>query len=176
MEVNYYILQSLGYFIVVQQFHCEVNPHFITKASCDIVAPRNRTISAELVLMRNVKVLGGIVKVSIPNPKTKAFQQIFDITFELCKVLRERKRKALIDILHSLANMGDKKMHCPLLEGHYKVENVTIADSLPPLLTESPFLLTFTWFMPRVAPVMNITVHAHLYDLAKEHNRRKKYL
>ncbi|KAH8296986.1 hypothetical protein KR044_002618, partial [Drosophila immigrans] len=166
----------MGYFIVVQQFECVVNSQYITRATCDVVTPRNRSVTAELVLMQNFKALGGTIKVSIPNPKKKVFQKIFDITFELCKVLRERKRKALIDILHSLANMGDKPIRCPLLEGHYKVENVTVANSLPPVLTESPFLLHFSWFLPRVAPVMNITVLGHLYDITKDHNRKKKYL
>ncbi|XP_062135494.1 uncharacterized protein LOC133845144 [Drosophila sulfurigaster albostrigata] len=167
------LLPNMGYFIVVQQFECVVNEQFITKASCDVVTPRNRSINAELVLLQPFKALGGSVKVSIP--KKRVFTQIFDITFELCKVLRERKRKALIDIIHSLANMGSKHIHCPLLEGHYKVQNVTIADSLPPLLTESPFLLQFTWFLPRVATVMNVTVLAHLYDISREHNGKKKY-
>ncbi|XP_034477171.1 uncharacterized protein LOC117783737 [Drosophila innubila] len=162
------LLPSMGYFIVIQQLECVVNSEYISKVSCDVNTPRNRSVDAELVLMQNLKVLMGTIKVSIPDPKKKIFQKIFDITFELCNVFRERKKKTLIDILSRMAQLENKTLQCPLVKGHYRVRNSSIVESLPPVLKESPFILNLNWFMPPADHVMNITVLGRLFDIGKE--------
>lgn len=188
-------LQHMGYFIVVRHVECVFNANYFAKANCDVISPRNRSVNAELQLIQKIRHIMGTLKVSIPNAKKK-MQKIFDMTFELCKVLKERKKKTLIELLNAMSGKpGDTRVFCPFNEvsydimildlstltvsfpqGTYRANNITIVESLPPVLTESEFLINFNWFQPRVANVFNLTVLGHLYDVAKERARKKKYL
>ncbi|KAH8416021.1 hypothetical protein KR222_006617 [Zaprionus bogoriensis] len=169
-------MQHMGYFIVVRHVECVFNTDYIARASCDVVPPRNRSVNAELLLLQRIRHIMGTLQVSIPKGKKKNLHKIFEITFELCKVLRERKRKTLIEILNSMSCMANATVLCPINEGTYRAKNITIVEALPPVLDESDFLINFNWFMPRAANVMNITVLGRLYDVAKERSRKRKYL
>jgi len=118
---------------VVQQLDCVVNSEYISKVSCDANTPRNRSVNVELVLMKNLKVLMGSIKVSIPDPKKNIFQKIFDITFELCKVFRERKKTTLIDILSKMAQLENKTLRCPIVEvnGNHFIIQIRISFYFP---------------------------------------------
>lgn len=109
-------LQHMGYFIVVRHVECVFNANYFAKASCNVMSPRNRSINAELQLVQKIRHIMGTLKVSIPNAKKK-MQKIFDVTFELCKVLKERKRKTLIEIVNAMSGMPpDTTVFCPLNE------------------------------------------------------------
>lgn len=110
------LLQHMGYFIVVRHVECVFNANYFAKASCDVLTPRNRSVNAELQLIQKIRHIMGTLKVSIPNAKKK-MQKIFDVTFELCKVLRERKRKTLIELLNCMSGMAQNAtVQCPFNE------------------------------------------------------------
>lgn len=114
-------LQHMGYFIVVRHVECVFNANYLAKASCDVISPRNRSVNAELQLIQKIRHIMGTLKVSIPNAKKK-MQKIFDVTFELCKVLKERKRKSLIELLNAMSGMpGDTRVFCPFNEVSFDI-------------------------------------------------------
>lgn len=189
-------VQHMGYFVVIQQLECVGNPKYIRQAECSVVPPRNRSTNAALTLVQEITSLTGTLKVSIP--KRNKMHKIFEVSFELCKLLREQKRKTLIELLSTMTCLGNRTIQCPihtvsgrahiyygghllnrflfLLKGYYSARNVTIVESLPPVLSESDFLIRLNWFLPRVASVMNITAMGRLYEISKERARKKKYL
>ncbi|EDW61951.2 uncharacterized protein Dvir_GJ20031 [Drosophila virilis] len=170
------MLPQMGYFSVIRQLECVANSRYVTEVVCNAVPPRNRSINAALRLMQRITGLIGNLEVSIPIPRKKKLKKIFDITFELCKVLRERKRKTLIELLSTMTCLGNRTIQCPIHAGFYHAENITVVESLPPVLTESDFHIRFNWFLPKVASVLNITAVGRLYEIAKEHAKKRKYL
>lgn len=44
------------------------------------------------------------------------------------------------------------------------------------MLTESEFYVSLDFFIPKVAHALNVTLQGHLFEIAKEKARRKKYL
>ncbi|XP_017115346.1 uncharacterized protein LOC108137917 [Drosophila elegans] len=170
------LIPSLGYFVEMRQMDCVGNPSYFDKLHCKILPPNNRTIEASVIIMRQLTAFSGLLRVSIPNAK-KVMTQIFDITFDVCKVLRERKRKVLIDLLvNTLArNSNAMAWKCPFPKGSFESKNISVTD-LPPMLTESEFYVNLDFFIPKVAIAMNVTLRGHLYEIAKEKNRRKKFL
>ncbi|KAH8347940.1 hypothetical protein KR084_002446 [Drosophila pseudotakahashii] len=170
------LIPSLGYYLEMQQMDCVGNSDYFANLHCKILPPNNRTMEASVNIMQRLSVFSGSLRVSIPKSK-KVLTQIFDITFDVCKVLRERKRTMLIDLLvNTLArNSNAKAWRCPFPKGKFESRNISVTD-LPPMLTESEFYVNLDFFIPRVAIVMNVTFHGHLYEVAKEKNRRKKYL
>ncbi|XP_032591472.1 uncharacterized protein LOC6561160 [Drosophila grimshawi] len=165
----------MGYFAVLRKLDCVTNSMYITDANCNLIQPRNKSFNAALKLERKITLLIGYLEVSIPKPGKKKYQKIFDVTFELCKVLRERKRKTLIEILNSMTCLGNRVIQCPINPGFYQAKNITVVESLPPLLTESDFLIRFNWYLPRATMIMNITVLGRLYEISKENARKRKY-
>jgi len=109
-----YFPQNMGYYIEMKQMDCVGNPNYFANLYCRIIPPKNRTMEASVNIMQQLSVFSGSLRVSIPNAK-KVITQIFDITFDVCKVLRERKRKILIDLLvNTLAkNSNAKAWRCP---------------------------------------------------------------
>ncbi|EDV56320.2 uncharacterized protein LOC6546810 [Drosophila erecta] len=170
------LIPHMGYYIEMKQMDCVGNPNYFADMYCRIIPPKNRTMEASLNVMQPMSAFSGSLRVSIPNAK-KVMTQIFDITFDGCKVLRERKRKIIIDLLvNTLAKNGSGKLwRCPISKGKFESRNISVTD-LPPMLTESEFLVNLDFFIPKVATVMNVTLHGHLYEVAKERHRRKKYL
>ncbi|XP_016981286.1 uncharacterized protein LOC108046214 [Drosophila rhopaloa] len=170
------LIPNLGYYVEMRQIDCVGNPNYFNSMYCKILPPNNRTMEASVVIMQKLTALSGSLRVSIPNAK-KVITQIFDITFDVCKVLRERKRKVLIDLLvNTLArNSNAKAWKCPFQKGSFESRNISVTD-LPPMLTESEFYVNLDFFIPKVAIGMNVTLHGHLYEIAKEKNRRRKYL
>ncbi|XP_033155949.1 uncharacterized protein LOC117138172 [Drosophila mauritiana] len=167
---------NMGYYIEMKQMDCVGNPNYFTDLYCRIIPPKNRTMEASVNIMQQLSAFSGSLRVSIPNAR-KVITQIFDITFDVCKVLRERKRKILIDLLvNTLArNSNAKAWRCPFPKGKFESRNISVTD-LPPMLAESEFFVHLDFFIPKVAIAMNVTLHGHLYEIAKERNRRKKYL
>lgn len=104
----------MGYFSVIRQLECVANSRYVTEVVCNAVPPRNRSINAALRLMQRITGLIGNLEVSIPIPRKKKLKKIFDITFELCKVLRERKRKTLIELLSAMTCLGNRTIQCPI--------------------------------------------------------------
>lgn len=98
----------------MKQMDCVGNPSYFADMQCRILPPHNRTMEASVEIRQKLTSLSGSLRVSIPNAK-KVITQIFDITFDVCKVLRERKRKVLIDLLvNTLArNSNAKDWRCP---------------------------------------------------------------
>ncbi|EDW85828.2 uncharacterized protein Dwil_GK22934 [Drosophila willistoni] len=170
------LIPHMGYFIEIHQMDCESNQSYINNFVCKVSVPRNRSLDASLRIVQKLNVLTGSLKVSIPNSK-KVFTKIFDLTFDLCKTLRERKRKALLDLLVKSLNRGSNAIiRCPFGNGNYFSKNITAGDSLPPLLTETDFLVHFDVFIPKLAHVANVTVLGRLFDISKEQARKKKFL
>ncbi|KAH8301380.1 hypothetical protein KR059_001506, partial [Drosophila kikkawai] len=167
---------SLGYFVEMKQMDCVGNPSYFANTHCRILPPNNRTMEASVTIMQKLGPFSGSLRVSIPNAK-KVITQIFDITFDVCKVLRERKRKALIDLLVNTVarNSNAKDWRCPFPEGKFESKNISVSG-LPPMLTESDFLVNLDFFIPKVAHALNVTLKGHLFDIAKEKARQKKYL
>ncbi|KAH8252993.1 hypothetical protein KR032_003031, partial [Drosophila birchii] len=167
---------NLGYFIEMKQMDCVGNPSYFNNMHCRILPPHNRTMEASVTLMQKLGQFSGSLRVSIPNAK-KVITQIFDITFDVCKVLRERKRKVLIDLLVNTVarNSNAKDRRCPFPKGKFEAKNISVTD-LPPMLTESEFLVNLDFFIPKVAHALNVTLKGHLFEVAKEKARRKKYL
>ncbi|XP_023162214.2 uncharacterized protein LOC111593582 [Drosophila hydei] len=174
LSLTSHILPHMGYFVVIQQLECVGNPKYIRQAECSVVPPRNRSTNAALTLVQEITSLTGTLKVSIP--KRNKMHKIFEVSFELCKLLREQKRKTLIELLSTMTCLGNRTIQCPIHTGYYSARNVTIVESLPPVLSESDFLIRLNWFLPRVASVMNITAVGRLYEISKERARKKKYL
>ncbi|XP_052840179.1 uncharacterized protein LOC128254870 [Drosophila gunungcola] len=170
------LIPNLGYFVEMRQMDCVGNPSYFNNLHCKILPPNNRTMEASVIIMQKLTAFSGSLRVSIPNAK-KVITQIFDITFDVCKVLRERKRKVLIDLLvNTLArNSNAKAWKCPFPKGNFESKNISVAD-LPPMLTESEFYVKLDFFIPKVAIAMNVSLQGHLYEIAKEKNRRKKFL
>ncbi|XP_033246393.1 uncharacterized protein LOC117187724 [Drosophila miranda] len=169
------VLIHRGYFVEMSQMNCVGNPIYFSNINCKILPPLNRTMESSVELLKNLPTLSGALRVSLPNPK-KVYTQIFEITFDVCKVIRERKRKMLIDFLVStLARNSNVVMRCPFPKGNYYSKNISVTD-LPPMLTETDFMAHFDIFIPKVAVVMNATLRGHLFDTAKENARKKKYL
>ncbi|XP_017958450.1 uncharacterized protein LOC108652766 [Drosophila navojoa] len=168
------MMPHMGYYIVVSQVECSGNPRYIAQANCSAVPPRNQSINAALTLMQHIRSLTGTLKVSIP--KKNKMHKIFEVSFELCKLLREQKRKSLIEILSAMTCLGNRTIQCPINAGFYSARNITIVEALPPILSESDFLVRIYWFLPKVASVLNITAMGRLYENAKERPKWKKYL
>ncbi|XP_017033133.1 uncharacterized protein [Drosophila kikkawai] len=170
------LIPSLGYFVEMKQMDCVGNPSYFANIHCRILPPNNRTMEASVTIMQKLGPFSGSLRVSIPNAK-KVITQIFDITFDVCKVLRERKRKALIDLLVNTVarNSNAKDWRCPFPEGKFESKNISVSG-LPPMLTESDFLVNLDFFIPKVAHAFNVTLKGHLFDIAKEKARQKKYL
>ncbi|KAH8285093.1 hypothetical protein KR054_005079, partial [Drosophila jambulina] len=169
-------VQNLGYYIEMKQMDCVGNPSYFAKTQCRILTPHNRSMEASVTIMQKLNAFSGSLKVSIPNAK-KVFTKIFDITFDVCKVLRERKRKMLIDLLVNTVarNSNAKDWRCPFPKGKFESKNMTVTD-LPPMLTESEFLVNLDFFIPKVAHALNVTLKGNLFEVAKEKARKKKYL
>ncbi|KAH8320595.1 hypothetical protein KR067_005745, partial [Drosophila pandora] len=168
---------NMGYFIEMKDILCEANPDYFRDFCCRIRQPKNRSLEASVNIVQVItNGFTGSLRVSIPNPK-KVMTQIFDITFDVCKVLREGKRRMLIDLLvNTLARSSSpKNFKCPFPKGKFVSNNVTVTD-LPPMLTESDFLVHLDFFIPRVAIAMNITLNGHLFDVSKERARKRKFL
>ncbi|XP_017068822.1 uncharacterized protein LOC108106353 [Drosophila eugracilis] len=170
------LIPNLGYYVEMHQMDCVGDSNYFADLYCKILTPKNRTMEASVNIMHKLTAFSGSLRVSIPNAK-KVITQIFDITFDVCKVLRERKRKVLIDLLvNTLArNSNAMAWRCPFPKGKFESKNISVTD-LPPMLTESEFFVNLDFFIPKVAHAMNITLHGHLYELAKEKARRKKFL
>ncbi|XP_043645311.1 uncharacterized protein LOC122614731 [Drosophila teissieri] len=170
------LMPNMGFYIEMKEMDCVGNPHYFADLYCRIITPRNRTMEASVKMVQPLTAFSGFLRVSIPNSK-KVITQIFDITFDVCKVLRERKRKILIDLLvNTLAkNSNAKVWRCPFPKGTFESKNISVTD-LPPMLSESEFFVNLDFFIPKVAIAMNVTLHGHLYEVAKERHRRKKYL
>ncbi|XP_016946794.1 uncharacterized protein LOC108022419 [Drosophila biarmipes] len=170
------LIPNLGYYVEMKEIDCVGNPDYFANLFCRILPPNNRTMEASVNIMQKLSIFSGSLRVSIPNAK-KVITQIFNITFDVCKVLRERKRKMLIDLLvNTLArNSNAKAWKCPFPKGKFESKNISVTD-LPPMLSESEFYVNLDFFVPRVAIAMNVTLHGHLYEVAKEKARRKKYL
>ncbi|KAH8271542.1 hypothetical protein KR018_005105, partial [Drosophila ironensis] len=168
---------NLGYFLEMKQVDCVGNPNYIADVHCRILPPLNRSVEASVnIVQRLSNGFSGTLRVAIPVKKVVT--SIIDITFDVCKALREGKRRMLIDlIVNTLARTsnGAKYFKCPFPKGKFESKNLTITD-LPPMLTESDFLVNLDFFFPRVAAALNITIQGHLYDMAKERARRKKFL
>ncbi|XP_017039078.2 uncharacterized protein LOC108086614 [Drosophila ficusphila] len=133
----------------MKQVDCVGNPNYFADLSCKIVTPRNRDVEASVNIVQKLSVLSGSLRVSIPNAR-KVKTQIFDIIFDVCKVLRERKRKILIDLLvNSLSrNSNIKAWKCPFQKGRFESKNISVA-SLPPALTESEFFVNLDFLYPK---------------------------
>ncbi|XP_064544301.1 uncharacterized protein LOC135432505 [Drosophila montana] len=170
------MLPHMGYFAVIRQLECVANSRYVTEVVCNAVPPRNRSINAALRLMQRITSVAGTLEVSIPIPRKKKLKKIFNMTFELCKVLRERKRKTLIELLSTMTCLGNKTIQCPIHADFYHADNITVVESLPPVLTESDFQIRLNWFLPKVASVLNITAVGRLHENAKEHAKKRKYL
>ncbi|XP_039483438.1 uncharacterized protein LOC120446496 [Drosophila santomea] len=170
------LIPNMGFYLEMKEMDCVGNPSYFADLYCKITPPKNRTMEASVKIMQPLSAFSGVLRVSIPNAK-KVITQIFDITFDVCKVLRERKRKILIDLLvNTLAkNSNAKTWRCPIPKGKFESRNISVTD-LPPMLTESEFYVNLDFFIPKVAIAMNITLRGHLYEVAKERHRRKKYL
>ncbi|XP_017865781.1 PREDICTED: uncharacterized protein LOC108615648 [Drosophila arizonae] len=168
------MMPHMGYYIVVRQVECSGNPKYIAQANCSAVPPRNQSINAALMLVQHITSLTGTLKVSIP--KRNKMHKIFEVSFELCKLLREQKRKTLMELLSAMTCLGNRTIQCPINAGYYSARNITIVEALPPVLSESDFLVRIYWLLPKVASVLNITVMGRLYENAKERPRWKKYL
>ncbi|KAH8375607.1 hypothetical protein KR200_006527 [Drosophila serrata] len=168
--------QNLGYFIEMKQMDCVGNPSYFANTYCRILPPHNRSMEASVTIMQKLSTFSGSLRVAIPNAK-KVITQIFDITFDVCKVLRERKRKMLIDLMVNTVarNSNAKDWKCPFPKGKFESKNMTVTD-LPPMLTESPFFVNLDFFIPKVAHGLNITLKGHLFEIAKVNARKKKYL
>jgi len=113
-KYNISLLQNIGYYVEMKQMDCVGNPDYFANLFCRILPPNNRTMEASVNIMQKLSVFSGSLRVSIPNAK-KVITQIFNITFDVCKVLRERKRKVLIDLLvNTLArNSNARDWRCP---------------------------------------------------------------
>ncbi|XP_037717157.1 uncharacterized protein LOC119551727 [Drosophila subpulchrella] len=170
------LIPNLGYYVEMKQMECVGNPDYFANLFCRILPPNNRTMEASVNIMQKLSVFSGSLRVSIPNAK-KVITQIFNITFDVCKVFRERKRKVLVDLLvNTLArNSNARDWSCPFPKGKFESKNISVTN-LPPMLTESEFFVNLDFFIPKVAIAMNVTLHGHLYEIAKEKARRKKYL
>ncbi|KAH8246705.1 hypothetical protein KR038_001325 [Drosophila bunnanda] len=168
--------QNLGYFIEMKQMDCVANPSYFANTHCHILPPLNRSMEASVTIVQQLGAFSGSLRVAVPNAK-KVVTQIFDITFDVCKVLRERKRKMLIDLMVNTVarNSNARAWKCPFPKGKFESKNITVID-LPPMLTESDFLVNLDFFVPKVAHALNITLKGHLFDIAKENARKKKYL
>ncbi|XP_034652188.1 uncharacterized protein LOC117891107 [Drosophila subobscura] len=164
-----------AYFVEMSRMDCVGNPTYFANLNCKILPPLNRTMEFSGDVVKSLPTLTGYLRVSLPNPK-KVFTQIFDITFDVCKAIRDRNRKLLIDFLvRTLARNSNVVMRCPFPKGNYYSKNISVND-LPPMLTETEFMANFDLFIPKVAVVLNVTLQGHLFDTAKENARRKKYL
>ncbi|KAH8250796.1 hypothetical protein KR026_009598, partial [Drosophila bipectinata] len=168
---------NMGYFIEMKDILCEANPDYFKDFSCRILQPKNRSLEASVNILQAISNgFTGSLRVSIPKAK-RVMTQIFEITFDVCKVLREGKRRMLIDLLvNTLArSRNPKSFRCPFPKGKFVSNNITVTD-LPPMLTESDFLVHLDFFVPKVANAMNITLNGHLFDVAKEKVRKRKFL
>ncbi|XP_022227788.1 uncharacterized protein LOC111077720 [Drosophila obscura] len=164
-----------GYFVEMRQMDCVGNPTYLANVSCKILPPRNTTMDGYGEVVQKIPTLFASLRVSLPNPK-KVYIQIFAITFDVCKVIREGTRKMLIDFLvRTLSRNSNVVIRCPFPKGKYYSKNISVKD-LPPMLTENDFLANFDLFIPKVAVVMNVTLKGRLFDIAKENARKKKYL
>ncbi|EDW05234.2 LOW QUALITY PROTEIN: uncharacterized protein Dmoj_GI18304 [Drosophila mojavensis] len=136
--------------------------------------PGIQSITQALRLWQSITSLAGSLMVSIP--RGIKCHKIFEVSFELCKLLREQKRKTLIELLSAMTCLGNRTIQCPIKTGYYSARNITIVEALPPVLSESDFLVRIYWLLPKVASVLNITVMGRLYENAKERSKWKKYL
>ncbi|XP_034138678.1 uncharacterized protein LOC117590297 [Drosophila guanche] len=162
-------------FVEMTRMDCVGNPTYFAHLNCKILPPLNRTLEFSAEVVKSLPALTGYLRVSLPNPK-KVFTQIFDITFDVCKAIRDRNRRLLIDFLvRTLARNSNVVMRCPFPKGNYYSKNISVND-LPPMLTENDFMANFDLFIPKVAVLLNVTLQGHLFDTAKENARKKKYL
>ncbi|KAH8401029.1 hypothetical protein KR009_002572 [Drosophila setifemur] len=170
------ILPNVGYFLEMNQMDCVGNPEHFADLHCRIMPPLNRTMEASATILQGLT-NGFAASLRVSIPKNRIITQIFEITFDVCKVLRERKRKMLIDLMvNTLAkSMNSKVLRCPFSKGKFESKNITVTD-LPPMLRESDFLAHLDFFIPKVTILLNVTLQGHLYENAKEKARRKKYL
>lgn len=130
----------MGYYIVVRQVECSGNPKYIAQANCSAVPPRNQSINAALRLVQPITSLTGTLKVSIP--KRNKMHKIFEVSFELCKLLREQKRKTLIELLSAMTCLGNRTIQCPIKTVSGSISNIYIyihhLEHLPKLISLYP--------------------------------------